>query len=251
MCCGHLITVSEFSVLGRPYSFADVHLVVVYLAVVQGSLAAGQWLSFGPNIAQASNAMKRIMSLRVPDPSGDDSSEGDASALTLTPDLAENPDPETEEIEKVIKGPKVEFKNVWFKYPTRDVYILKGLDMTVREISVASLILSQRTFSRVEMLTLRRQDRTRTIRRYSRPIWLRQNLHSFLTHKILQPSFRLYSHLLTPSKLASTLQLPVFPFPCSTRTLYPYRNHPLKSSPWYFRPKYGYRGATRSGVQGS
>lgn len=32
------------------------------------------------------------------------------------------------------QGVKVEFQNVWFKYPTRDVPILKGLDLTVRDI---------------------------------------------------------------------------------------------------------------------
>lgn len=30
------------------------------------------------------------------------------------------------------KGVKIQLQNVWFRYPTRDVSILNGLDMTVR-----------------------------------------------------------------------------------------------------------------------
>lgn len=29
------------------------------------------------------------------------------------------------------KGVKIQFQNVWFKYPTRDVPILNGLNLTV------------------------------------------------------------------------------------------------------------------------
>lgn len=29
-------------------------------------------------------------------------------------------------------GVKIEFRNVWFKYPTRDVPVLSGLSLTVR-----------------------------------------------------------------------------------------------------------------------
>jgi len=34
------------------------------------------------------------------------------------------------EDEQSVKGPKIELKNVWFKYPTRDVPVLRGLNMT-------------------------------------------------------------------------------------------------------------------------
>jgi hypothetical protein len=36
-----------------------------------------------------------------------------------------------EENEKGPQGVKIELKNVWFKYPTRDVPVLNGLNMTV------------------------------------------------------------------------------------------------------------------------
>jgi ABC-type multidrug transport system fused ATPase/permease subunit len=35
------------------------------------------------------------------------------------------------ENEKGPQGVKIELKNVWFKYPTRDVPVLNGLNMTV------------------------------------------------------------------------------------------------------------------------
>ena len=37
----------------------------------------------------------------------------------------------SEENEKGPQGVKIELKNVWFKYPTRDVPVLNGLNMTV------------------------------------------------------------------------------------------------------------------------
>jgi ABC-type multidrug transport system fused ATPase/permease subunit len=40
---------------------------------------------------------------------------------------------EPENREKGPQGVKIEFKNVFFKYPTRDVPVLSGLNMTVRE----------------------------------------------------------------------------------------------------------------------
>jgi ATP-binding cassette subfamily B (MDR/TAP) protein 1 len=33
--------------------------------------------------------------------------------------------------EKGAQGVRIELKNVWFRYPTRDVPVLNGLDMTV------------------------------------------------------------------------------------------------------------------------
>lgn len=41
------------------------------------------------------------------------------------------------EDEKSVKGPKIELKNVWFKYPTRDVPVLRGLNMTASSRSRA------------------------------------------------------------------------------------------------------------------
>jgi ABC-type multidrug transport system fused ATPase/permease subunit len=37
-------------------------------------------------------------------------------------------------------GVKIQFQNVWFRYPTRDVPILNGLDLTVRNRRPDSLL---------------------------------------------------------------------------------------------------------------
>ncbi|PBP24032.1 ABC transporter [Diplocarpon rosae] len=46
------------------FEYAPFNYLVVYLAIVQGSISAGQFLSFGPNIAQASAAAHRIQEMR-------------------------------------------------------------------------------------------------------------------------------------------------------------------------------------------
>ncbi|KAF2008796.1 ABC transporter-like protein [Aaosphaeria arxii CBS 175.79] len=96
--------------------------LVVYFAVVQGSLAAGQWLSFGPNIAQALGAMKRILSLRTND------------------QVEEGMPLESPNNEKGIEGPRIELKDVWFTYPTRNVSVLRGLNITVERNQFAAIV---------------------------------------------------------------------------------------------------------------
>ncbi|KAF2119201.1 ABC transporter-like protein [Lophiotrema nucula] len=113
---GHLLSNYEL----WPFNY-----LVVYLAVVQGSLAAGQWLSFGPNIAQASSAVKRIGALRT--------SENRGGSLSPLPIL------ETE-YEKTITGPRIELRNIWFKYPTRDVPVLRGLNLTIERGQFAAIV---------------------------------------------------------------------------------------------------------------
>ncbi|KAF2732822.1 ABC transporter-like protein [Polyplosphaeria fusca] len=114
------------------YQLWPFNYLVVYLAIVQGSLAAGQWLSFGANIAQAASAAKRIRSLRVDnDRNADLLSMEESSQYTL---------PELDFEEEKIKGPKIELKNVWFKYPTRDVPVLRGLNMTIERGQFAAIV---------------------------------------------------------------------------------------------------------------
>jgi ATP-binding cassette, subfamily B (MDR/TAP), member 1 len=76
-------------------------------------------------MAQATSAAKRIRAMRP---------EHDRNANTLS--LEESSQWTLPELffedEKAIRGPKIELKNVWFKYPTRDVPVLRGLNMTVR-----------------------------------------------------------------------------------------------------------------------
>ncbi|RDW89223.1 p-loop containing nucleoside triphosphate hydrolase-14 [Coleophoma cylindrospora] len=101
--------------------------LVIYLAVVQGSTTAGQSLSFGPNVAQAFAAATRIQAMRPPPEKEESSSELlDLSVLETN--------------EKGPQGVKIELKNVWFKYPTRDVPVLKGLDMTIERGQFAAIV---------------------------------------------------------------------------------------------------------------
>lgn len=93
---------------------------VTYMAVIQGAESAGTWLSFGPNAAQASAAANRILSIR-------DSKNLDAiSAAEQVPDTE--------------GGVKIEFQDVYFKYPTRDMSVFKGLNLTIEKGQFAALV---------------------------------------------------------------------------------------------------------------
>ncbi|KAL5326565.1 hypothetical protein ACEPPN_004252 [Leptodophora sp. 'Broadleaf-Isolate-01'] len=92
---------------------------VVYIAVINGSESAGAFLSFGPNFAQASQAANRILSFRVP---------------TKPKDKA------TSELQDTEGGVKIEFQDLWFKYPTRDIPIFTGLNLTIEKGQFAALV---------------------------------------------------------------------------------------------------------------
>ncbi|KAI1765345.1 P-loop containing nucleoside triphosphate hydrolase protein [Hypoxylon sp. FL1150] len=93
---------------------------VCYMAVIQGSESAGQGFSFGPNAAQASAAANRILSIR-------ESRNRDLSdAAAKIPDAA--------------GGIKIELENVHFKYPTRNVSIFKGINITIEKGQFAALV---------------------------------------------------------------------------------------------------------------
>ena len=99
---GRLLSTHEYNV---------VQFFVIYVAIVQGGQAAGQWCSFAPNMAQATAAANRILSLR----SSAKSKGADSSAV----------------ISDTEGGVKIEFKDVYFRYPSRDVPVFKGLNLTV------------------------------------------------------------------------------------------------------------------------
>ncbi|KAI5920279.1 P-loop containing nucleoside triphosphate hydrolase protein [Camillea tinctor] len=97
--------------------------LVVYIAVVQGAIGAGQWLSFLPNVAQATAAANRIQAMRLKD-------NDDDSGLNITDATA--PDDS--------QGVKVELKDVWFKYPTRDVPVLNGINITIEKGQFVAIV---------------------------------------------------------------------------------------------------------------
>ena len=89
---------------------------MIYIAVVQGAQGAGPFLSFAPNIAQATNAANRIIDSRV---SGDTK-----KALTTVPVPLPPKEKKT--------GAKIELKDVVFQYPTRDTPIYRNLSLSIR-----------------------------------------------------------------------------------------------------------------------
>ncbi|GAB1316179.1 hypothetical protein MFIFM68171_06389 [Madurella fahalii] len=97
--------------------------MVVYISVLQGGLGAGQWLSHGPNIAKASVAANRIIDMRKRD-------HIDGKLISLdTGDIGDND-----------RGVKIQFQDVWFRYPTRDVPILNGLSLTIEKGQFAAIV---------------------------------------------------------------------------------------------------------------
>ncbi|KAK4162825.1 hypothetical protein QBC43DRAFT_345662 [Cladorrhinum sp. PSN259] len=103
--------------------YTSFQYMIVYIAVLQGGLGAGQWLSYGPNIAKASVAASRILEMR-----GKDQVDGKLEPL------------DTGNIGDDDKGVKVQFQNVWFRYPTRDVPILNGLNLTIEKGQFAAIV---------------------------------------------------------------------------------------------------------------
>ncbi|MCJ1350668.1 MAG: hypothetical protein MMC33_000649 [Icmadophila ericetorum] len=108
---GRLLSTREYNVI---------QFFVPYIAIVQGGQAAGQWASFAPNIAQASAAANRILSLRI----GPNSDNGTVPAKF------------TEET----GGATIEFKNVSFKYPTRDVPVFRDISFKIQKGQYAALV---------------------------------------------------------------------------------------------------------------
>ncbi|KAI1120741.1 ABC transporter-like protein [Nemania abortiva] len=97
--------------------------LVVYIAVVQGAIGAGQWLSFAPNIAQAAAAANRIQEMRVPDRTA-----GPSTKMNLN------------SVSEDDRGVRIELQDVWFRYPTRDIPVLNGLNMIVEKGQFAAIV---------------------------------------------------------------------------------------------------------------
>ncbi|KAI0430056.1 multidrug resistance protein [Xylaria sp. FL1042] len=102
------------------HEYTILKFFVCYIAVVQGAEGAGQGFSFGPNAAQATAAANRILSIR-------ESRNRDSSAKT-----AQIPDADG--------GIKIELKDVHFRYPTRNMSIFKGINITVEKGQFAALV---------------------------------------------------------------------------------------------------------------
>lgn len=101
----------------REYDLVD--FFVIYMAVVQGAVAAGMWFSFAPNMAQATGASNRILSMRPPK---------DTEGKTYQP------------IPESSAGVGIEFQNVFFTYKSREVPVLSNLNIQVLPGQFAALV---------------------------------------------------------------------------------------------------------------
>ncbi|KAI9053388.1 hypothetical protein LZ554_002347 [Drepanopeziza brunnea f. sp. 'monogermtubi'] len=110
------------------FEYEPFNYLVIYLAVVQGSISAGQFLSFGPNVAQASAAANRICGMR---PGKNSKPKGKTLDFAIRSE---------KEGASEIRGVKIELRDVWFRYPTRDVPVLQGLDMTIEAGQFAAIV---------------------------------------------------------------------------------------------------------------
>jgi ATP-binding cassette subfamily B (MDR/TAP) protein 1 len=92
---------------------------VIYMAVIQGSQAAGVWFSFAPNVAQAAAGSNRILRSRFND------------EKTVHQDKAKLPEDE---------AVGIEFKDVHFSYKSRSVPVLTGLNISIKPGQFAALV---------------------------------------------------------------------------------------------------------------
>ncbi|KAF2472924.1 P-loop containing nucleoside triphosphate hydrolase protein [Lindgomyces ingoldianus] len=92
---------------------------VIYMAVVQGAVAAGMWFSFAPNMAQATGAANRILSMRTP-------------STTLPPSYNPINDPTS--------AVSISFQNVYFSYKSREVPVLSNLNLHIPAGKFAALV---------------------------------------------------------------------------------------------------------------
>ncbi|OQV00428.1 hypothetical protein CLAIMM_05922 [Cladophialophora immunda] len=103
---GQLLARREYNIL---------QFFLIYAAIVQGAQGAGQFLSLSPNIARATAAANRIL--------------GSRSVIDADAKLAGVGAPLPPSEKKT--GAKVEFKDVVFRYPTRDSPIYRNLNLSI------------------------------------------------------------------------------------------------------------------------
>ena len=98
------------------------HFFVIYAAIIQGGQSAGMFLGIASNVALASTAGNRILSLR---------SKHKSKAVG-----SEDREPASE----ADGGAKIQLKDVSFKYPARDVPVFSHLNLTIEPGQFAALV---------------------------------------------------------------------------------------------------------------
>lgn len=94
--------------------YDPVAFFVVYIAIIQGGQSAGQFFSFGPNIAQAKASANRILAARQP-------TQGQLQHVPTGPLSSSEHTP----------SPSVEVQNVSFQYSTREVPTFANLNLSI------------------------------------------------------------------------------------------------------------------------
>ncbi|KXH45966.1 ABC transporter [Colletotrichum simmondsii] len=95
---------------------------VCFMAIIQGAEAASQTLAVAPSAAQAAAAADRILDVR-------ESADVGQSATRGVEDIAESEG-----------GVRIELQDVHFKYPTRDVVVFEGLNLTIEKGQYAAFV---------------------------------------------------------------------------------------------------------------
>ncbi|GKT85450.1 ABC transporter [Colletotrichum tofieldiae] len=95
---------------------------VCFMAIIQGAEAASQILAVAPSAAQAAAAADRILDVRESADVGQTATRG------------------SEDIAEAEGGVRVELRDVHFKYPTRDVVVFEGLNLTIEKGQYAAFV---------------------------------------------------------------------------------------------------------------
>ncbi|KAJ5372015.1 ABC transporter integral membrane type 1 [Penicillium concentricum] len=95
------------------HEYDPVAFFVVYIAIIQGGQSAGQFFSFGPNIAQTKASANRILAARLP-------ATGQIQHVATGP-LSSEDKPSS----------SVELKNVSFQYSSREVPTFVNLNLSI------------------------------------------------------------------------------------------------------------------------
>lgn len=103
------------------------NIFIAIFSMMFGAMQAGNSQQFGPDIGKANSAAKKIFAII------DDPSRIDAIAL--------DKDKNKKKIQpEDLKG-KIEFKDVWFRYPTRKQdWVLRGLNLTINPKETVALV---------------------------------------------------------------------------------------------------------------
>ncbi|OAG39811.1 hypothetical protein AYO21_05876 [Fonsecaea monophora] len=103
---GQLLASREYNII---------QFFLIYSAIVQGAQGTGQFLSISPNVAKATGAANRILGSRY---IGDEDTKMYGVGTPLPPSEKRT-------------GANVEFKDVGFKYPTRETPIYRNLNLSI------------------------------------------------------------------------------------------------------------------------